>query len=339
MNTKLKGRDFVTLRDWSKEDLETVLQAAFDLKAKLARGEPHSLLAGKNIGILFSSPSTRTRVSFEVGISQLGGVSHFYPLRDLQSGGVGRGLGESWEDMSRVVSRYLDGLVIRMIANPDIPVVADLKWGEAHAIMSTIAENASIPVINAADDMEHPCQMMADIMTIIEKLGPDYKKKKVVMHWAPKAKRVRPGVTQSLLIAGAALGMNITFAYPEGGFELDPEYMDEGKRLALASGGRIEIVHDKNEAVRDADVIYAKAWGALNLSYEEDVKLQETLMDWCVTKEDFDRAAPGAIFMNPMPLERGKEATSEVVDGPMSVIYDEAENRLHAQKGIMSLII
>jgi ornithine carbamoyltransferase len=334
----LNGRDFVTLRGYSKEDLETILHTAFDLKAKLARGEAHPFLAGKNIGMIFFTPSTRTRVSFEVGISQLGGVSHFYPLRDLQSGAVGRALGESWEDLAQVVSRYLDGLVIRAIANPDIPAVADLKWGEAHAILKTISENASIPIINAACDMEHPCQLMADVMTIIEKFGSEYKKRKVVMHWTPKGKRVPPGVPHSLLLAGAALGMNMTFAYPKG-FELHPKYVADGERLAAQSGARIEIVHDKHEAVKDADVIYAKAWGALNLPAEEDVKLQKGLMDWCVTKEDFDNAAPGAIFMNPMPLERGKEASAEVVDGPMSVIYDEAENRIHAQKGIMSLIL
>ena len=132
--------------------------------------------------------------------------------------------------------------------------------------------------------------------------------------------------------------MRLTFAYPEG-FEPDPDYINDGKILAEKSGGSIEITHDINEAVKDADVIYAKAWGAMRKTVEEDLRLREPFRDWCITKEHFNCASPGAIFMNPMPLKRGEEATSEVVDGPMSVIYDEAENRLHAQKAIMSLIM
>ena len=133
--------------------------------------------------------------------------------------------------------------------------------------------------------------------------------------------------------------MNLTFAYPAKELDLDSGYVADGKRLAEQHGGNIEIVHDINEAVKDADVIYAKCWGALTKTTEEDLRLQEALRHWCITKEDFDHASPHAIFMNPMPLERGVEATSEVVDGPMSVICDEAENRLHVQKAIMSLIL
>lgn len=334
VDTRLKGRDFITLRDYTKEDLETILQVAFDLKNKVARGEPHPLLAGKSLGMLFCAPSTRTRISFETAMSQLGGHAQYYAPEHLQVSG----LGETWADMARVISRYLDGLVVRAMSNPQIPALRYLKWGEAHAIVKTLADNASIPVINAADDMEHPCQMMADIMTIIEKFGPDYKRKKVAFVWAYKSKRVRPGVTHSLLIAGGTLGMRLTFAYPEG-FELDPEYIKDGIRLAEQSGGSIEITHNINEAVKDADVIYAKAWGAMRKTVEEDARLRKSFRDWCIRKEHFDHAATGAIFMNPMPLERGEEATSEVVDGPMSVILDEAENRLHIQKAILSLIM
>lgn len=335
MNTKLRERDFITLRGYSKEDLETILQVAFDLKSKVATGEPHPLLRGKTLGMLFANPSTRTRISFEQGMTQLGGHAQFYAPEHLQLVGAD----ETIRDTAQVMSRYIDGLMVRLAKDvPHVPELSELKYGDAHAILETIANNASIPVINAADDKEHPCQTMADIMTIIEKFGQDYKRKKIAIVWVPHKRGIPPGVAHSFAIAGGTLGMRITFANPEG-FDLDPEYINDGRRLAEQSGGSIETTHDIYEAARDADVIYAKAWKALTKTKEEDLIMRQSFQGWCIREEHFDSAAPGAIFMNCMPIERDQEASSEVIDGPRSVIYDEAENRLHIQKAIMSLIM
>jgi len=331
MNTKLKGRDFIDLRDYSRGDMETILQLAFDLKMKLASGQAHPLLPGKILGMLFCSPSTRTRVSFETAITQLGGYAQYYAAEQLQL----VGLNETWVDSAQVLSRYVNGLVIRL---HDIPGVCDQKLGDAHSILKLVADNATIPVISAIDDMEHPCQAMADIMTIMEKFGPNYRRKKVVAFWGYSSV-VAPlwGSVHDLAIAAGSLGMRLSCAYPEG-YDLHPDYMNEAVRRAEQSGGSIEIVHDINEAVRDADVIYAKVgWQSIKKTKEEDSRSRESLRNWCIKKEHFDIAAPGAIFMTPMPITRGEQATPEVVDGPMSVMYDEAENRLHTAKSILAL--
>jgi ornithine carbamoyltransferase len=329
MNTQLRGRDFITMKGYSKEDLETILHLAFDLKMKRASGEPHALLVGKNLGMLFGASSTRTRISFETGMAQLGGQAQFYTPEQLQLSK------ESWVDTAQVMSRYLDGLVVRMSS---VPNVRELEYGEGHDIINTIANNANIPVISAACDKEHPCQVMADIMTMIEKCGPDYKRKKVAIVWVCSRWGKPTGVPHSMAIASGTLGMTLTLAYPEG-FDLDPEYINEGKRLAEHSGGNIEIVHDINEAVKDASVIYGRGWGAVGKTREEDLSMREPFVDWNIRMEHFDAAAPNAVFMNSMPLDRERDAVPEVVDGPMSVIYDEAENRLHVQKAIMALLM
>lgn len=331
MKTKLQGRDFVSLKDYSKEDLETILRLAFDLKVRLASGVPHPLLLGKNLGMLFCAPSTRTRISFETGMSQLGGHAQYYDFQDLHLARIK----EPWSDTAKVMSRYLDGLVVRLVS---IPGARELKYGEGHDTVWTMADNATIPVILASSDKEHPCQVMADIMTIIEKLGPDYKKKKVALVWVWRREPITPGIPHSLAIAGGSLGMRLTYAYPDG-YDLDPEYINDGMRLAEQSGGTLEIVHNIDEAVKDADVIYAKSWGAIGKTTEEDLKIRKSLRHWRITQEHINAGTQDVIFMNAMPIDRELEATSEVVDGPRSVIFDEAENRLHVQKAIMSLIM
>ncbi len=331
MKTSLRGKDFISLRDYSKEELETIFRLAFDLKLKLAIGEQHTLLAGKNLGMLFCAPSTRTRISFETGMSQLGGHAQYYNFQDLH---LAR-LKEPWTDTAQVMSRYLDGLVVRLVS---IPGVRELKPGEGHDTVRTMADSATIPVILASSDKEHPCQVMADIMTMMEKFGPAYNKKKVALVWVCNREPITPGIPHSLAIAGGTLGMRLTYAYPEG-YDLDPEYMNDGMRLTEQSGGTLEIVHNIDEAVRDADVVYAKGWGVIGKTSDEELKIRESLKHWRITQEHMNAATRDAIFMNAMPIEREREVASEVVDGPRSVIYDEAENRLHVQKAIMSLIM
>jgi len=331
MKTKLRGRDFINLRDYSREELETILEVAFDLKAKLATGEPHHLLAGKTLGMLFADDSLRTRISFETGMTQLGGHAQYYipdKLHLVHSK-------ETWEDTAQVMSRFLDGLMIRLSRIP--PEIKDLSnYGAAQSVIELIAKNMVCPVINGYSDVEHPCQIMADIMTLIEKFGPDYRQKKVAHVWVYSKGRWTPAGANSFAIATATLGMQATFAHPAG-FHFDSEYAKEAERLARQSGGSFEIVDNIHDAVKGADVIYVEPQSAIGKTLEESEKMRAELKDWIVKKEHFDMAKPGAVFMHAMPIRRGEEVTSEVADGPMSIIYDEAENRLHAQKAIMAL--
>ncbi len=326
MRTRMKGKHFVTLLDYSREEIETILETGFDLKKKLARGEPHPLLAGKTLGMLFCNPSTRTRISFETGMTQLGGHAQFYAPEHLAMKHE-----ETWEDTARVMSRYLDGIMLRIYALP--------KYGMAREIMMKVAGHATVPVINAIDDKEHPCQVMADVMTMMEKFGPDYKRKKVALVWVCSKRGRSPGIPHDMAIAAGALGMKLTIAYPNERYALDEEFMAHARNLSQKSGATIEIVHDFNTAVKDASIIYAKSWGGLQMEAEEDLGYRESFRDWCLAKKHFDSAAPDAMFMHALPVERNREVMDEVVDGPMSIVYDQAENRLHAQKAIMALIM
>ena len=331
---KLSGRDYISLMDYSREEIETILDLSFDLKRRLYARDPHPLLAGKNLGMLFWNPSTRTRISFETGMSQLGGHAQYYTAESVHAN-----VEENWVDTAQVMSRYLDGLVIRMYESPL------RKYGDARDILMAFADNANIPVINAMDDEEHPCQAMADTMTIIEKFGAHYRQKKVAVVWVNFDTSCAPSMAHSTALIQSALGMKQVFAYPPG-FDLDPKYMNEAKRRAEQYGGTLEITNDINEACSDADVILSTYWGVVPKkgtvipNKEEFHKITAPFAeDWIISKKHFDIAAKNAIFMNCMPLWRGVQATSEVVDGPMSVIYQEAENRLHVQKAILSLVM
>jgi ornithine carbamoyltransferase len=254
-------------------------------------------------------------------MTQLGGHAQLYTTADMQIAHK-----ETWEDTGRVLSRYIDGIVIRIY---DLP-----RLGQGREIIRTLAGAATIPVINALDDMEHPCQVLADMVTIKEKFGEEYKKRKVVMSWA-YSERVKPaGVPHGVLAAAAILGMNLTLAYPEG-YDLHEEYMNFFKQAAPSSGAKLTITHDLEEAASGASVIYAKSWGSFTMPREEDEKYRNKFKSWCIAKKHFELADPTAIYMHPLPANRNQEVTDEVIDGPHSVVYDQAENRLHAQKAII----
>jgi ornithine carbamoyltransferase len=321
MRINLKGRHFVSLMDFTREELETLIHQGFDLKAKLARGERHELLYGKTLGMIFANPSTRTRVSFETGMTQLGGHAQFYTTADMQIAHK-----ETWEDTARVLSRYIDGIVIRIY---DLP-----RLGQGREIVRILAENATVPVVNALDDMEHPCQVLADVMTIKEKFGEEFTKRKVVMSWAYSERAKPAGVPHGVVAAAAILGMNLTLAFPKG-YDLHKEFMDFYAREAKKSDAKLTITHDLDEAASGASVIYAKNWSSFSMAKDDDLKYREKFKDWCISKKHFDLALPTAIYMHPLPANRDQEVTDEVIDGPHSVVYDQAENRLHAQKAIM----
>ena len=318
--TKQKPRNFLDLRDFTGEDLQCILTLA--KKIKSGDLNVRQVLSDKHFGLLFASASTRTRVSFQTGIRQMGGFAEHLSTTDLQLSNH-----ESLKDTASVLGRFLDGLVVRMY-NMD-------HYGQGRENLKLMAEYANIPVINALDDKDHPCQVMADLLTLKEKFGPEYKKKKVVFTWAYAERQKSPGVPHSMLSAASLLGMNVTFAYPKG-FDLDQGHVADAQLQMKASGGQLSFSNDLMEASQDADVIYAKSWKAMYMLKDEEYALRTRMrQDWTISDKHFRVANRGALFMNCLPIIRGEQATADVIDHPDSILYDQAENRLHAQKAIL----
>jgi len=316
-------KNFIDLRDFTKEELEEII--ALGEKLKKDRGAGRDLLKDKNFGLLFGVASTRTRVSFQAGIRQMGGTAEYLNTKDLQL--VHH---ESIKDTAAVLGRYLDGLIVRMYDMDN--------YGMGREAMKLIADNSKIPVINALDDKGHPCQVLADILTLKEKFGDDFRRKKIGFSWVYSERQKSPGVTHSMLTAASLLGMNVTMAFPEG-FDPDSEFVEHAKAAMKVSGGCLSFTNDAMEASDGADVIYVKDWKSLQMSKEEDIRRRnEIRQDWTISPRHFEVANPGAIFMNCLPIIRGQQATQEVIDRPDSILYDEAENRLHIQKAILSHI-
>ncbi|NLI55366.1 N-acetylornithine carbamoyltransferase [bacterium] len=341
-----RGRDFITDLEFTKEELETILEVAWDLKKKRATGEPHELLKGKTLFMIFYNQSLRTRNSFEAGMHQLGGHAHDLNPKQIYTPALpGREIAYSTErvsDVARVLSRMGEAISIRCYGEP-----VDWIYGEADRMIREFAYWSDIPVINMEDDMYHPCQAMADIMTIIEKKGRNLRGKKFVMSWAYSPSVEKPlAVPQSAITVASKFGLNITLAHPEG-LELDPNIIDAVKENVRKYGGSFEIVNDMKEAFKDADVVYPKAWTSKHFippevtkpMLEKSQELFDKNKNWKTTKEMMSLAKEDAIYMHCLPADRGFEVDDDVMDGPQSVIFDEAENRLHAQKAIMALLM
>jgi ornithine carbamoyltransferase len=303
---RLKGRSFTRVADWSREDLLEVLDLADELKRLQRAGEEHHLLPGRTLGMIFQKPSTRTRVSFEVGIYQLGGTGLYLSAGDLQ---LGRG--ETIKDTAVVLSRYLDAIMIRTFAQSDV---------------EELAENATIPVINGLTDSSHPCQALADVMTIRERCGRLEGLKVVYLGDGNN-------VCASLMVASAKLGMAFVAATPPG---YRPD--DEVLKIARAAGGSVELVDDPASAVEGADVLYTDVWTSMGQEDERNKRLQD-LAGFGIDGELVTRAGPDAIVLHCLPAHYGEEITEDVLYGPQSAVWDEAENRLHAQKALMALVI
>lgn len=315
--------NFIDLRNYNKETLENILNRAGAIKTGSL--DAQGALKNKNIGLLFASASTRTRVSFEVGINRMGGNPIYLRTADLQLSNH-----ESFKDTASVLGRYLDGIVIRMY---DME-----KYGWGRATQEIFAKYAGIPVINGLDDQDHPCQVMADLLTLKEKFNNNITDKKILFTWAFAERQKSPGVPHSMLTAASTLGMDITFAYPEG-FELDERYVQSAKVAMAVSGGKLSFSNNLMEASQGADVIYAKSWKALSKTKEEDKALRGQYRDtWRISDKHFLEANRNALFMNCLPIIRGEQATKEVIDRPDSILYDEAENRLYAQQGVLSYL-
>ncbi len=303
-------KHLLSLHDWSTEDIKKALKLAAKLKKEQKEGIPHPLLAGKTLGMIFTKSSTRTRVSFEVGMYQLGGNALFLSSNDIQ---LGRG--ETIHDTAKVLSRFLDGIMIRTFKQSDVEDLA--KYG-------------SIPIINGLTDLLHPCQILADLLTIQEHCG-DLAGKKVAY--------VGDGnnITHSLLYGCAKLGMEIAVATPAE-YACDPEVVKLALEDAEKTGAKITITTDPKEAVMDADAIYTDTWVSMG---QEDQKAEKVkaFSAYQVNDELMSLAKNSAIFLHCLPAYRGYEVTDEVIDGPQSAVFDEAENRLHAQKAVMVMLM
>jgi N-acetylornithine carbamoyltransferase len=324
MLSNLFGKDFITTEDWSREEIESVLEMAGDLKRRFAAGEPHDhLLRSKTLFMLFFEESTRTRNSFESGMTQLGGHAIYLTPSATQVGH-----GENAKDTGMVLARYGHGIAVR-----------DCRTGIGQKYQYDLARWIQAPVISMQDDVDHPCQATADLMTIREKFGTNLRGLKFTISWTYAPKYVRPlSVPQALIMLMTRWGMDVTLAYPEG-FDMMPPTLEAARRHAEENGTKFEIVHDMDAAFEGADICYAKSWGPITITEEPD-RVQQMVdghQDWQCNERRMSLAHQQAIYMHCMPIDRGYEATEAVIDGPQSVIYDEAENRLHVQKGLMLL--
>jgi ornithine carbamoyltransferase len=302
----LKGRHFTRVADWTRDELLTTLDFADDLKARQQRREEHHLLPGRTLAMIFQKPSTRTRVSFEVGMVQLGGHALYLAAGDLQ---LGRG--ETLRDTANVLSRYVDGIMIRTFAQDDV---------------EELARHASVPVINGLTDISHPCQALADVMTIRERLG---RLEGVRVAYLGDGNNV----CASLMVAAAKLGMEFVAATPEG-YEPDPRVVE----IAREAGGAVELSHDPREAAQGADVLYTDVWTSMGQEEEKERRLRD-LAGFGIDDELVGLAGDEAIVLHCLPAHYGEEITEDVLYGRQSAVWDQAENRLHAQKALLALVI
>ena len=322
MQTGLRGRDLISLQDWTTEEIDTILDVAFQLKRERALGIPHPLLRDRVLAMLFFFSSTRTRASFEAGMAQLGGHAQFIESRTTQIAH-----GDTAREIGEILGRYNDGIAIR-----------NVDWGIGNAYFREVAEASRVPVLNMQCDLYHPHQVLADLMTIREKLG-DPRGKTITVSWAYAASYQKPiSVPQDLILLATRYGMNVRLVHPPE-FKLMPEIVDAATDNARRSGGSLELMDDFDAGFRDSDVVYAKSWGALLTAADEadGAAIANRYTDWITDERRMALAGDGAIYMHPLPADRNVEVADAVIDGPQSVVYDEAENRLHAQKAVMAL--
>lgn len=310
MAVHLKGRSLDSLLHLTKEELEQILKTSELLKYQLLRGEEHPLLKGKTLAMIFEKPSTRTRVSFEVGMWQLGGYALFLGAGDLQ---LGRG--ETIADTARVLSRYVNGIMARVFA---------------HETILDLIKYSRVPVINGLSDFSHPCQGLADLFTIHEKKG---------RLSGLKLAYVGDGnnVAHSLLYGCSKVGMHVTLACPKG-YEPNSEVVSEAKAEGRKSGCKVNVTSDPREAVRGADVIYTDVWASMGKEKEHEQRIK-IFKPYQINGKLVRGAKKDYVFMHCLPAHRGEEVTDEVADSKNSVIFDQAENRLHTQKAVMALMM
>lgn len=306
----LKGRDFLTLRDYSPEEIQALIVLASTLKRLQREGTPHRLLAGKSLAMLFYKSSTRTRISFEVGINQLGGHAVVVHASELQ---LGRG--ETIEDTARVFSRFVDGVMIRAYAHSDV---------------ESFAQYADIPVINGLTDSYHPCQVLADLQTIWERFG---------TLRGLRFTYIGDGnnMAHSLAIGCVKMGMETVICTPPE-FAPDPDVVEYVEELSATTGGRLELAHDPMAAAKGAHVLYTDVWVSMGQESERQQRMQ-AFAGFQLNRDVLEAAHADAIVLHCLPAHRGEEISADVMDGDQSLVFDQAENRLHAQKALMAALM
>ncbi len=323
MQTDLRGRDLITTQEWSRQEIDTLIDVAFDLKRRRALGEPHALLRDKVLMLLFFFSSTRTRASFEAGMAQLGGHAQF-----IESASTQISHGDTAKEIGSILGRYGSGIAIRQC-----------DWGVGNRYIREVAEASRVPVLNMQCDQYHPFQILADLMTILEYKGPDLRGKKIAVSWAYAKSYQKPlSVPQSLILLMTRFGMDVTLAHPPE-YELQGAILEQAANNARMGGGQFEVVHEMDAAFENADVVYPKSWGCMlqTEDAEESARIGGQYESWITDNRRMGLANDGAIYMHCLPADRNIEVTDEVLDGPQSVVYDEAENRLHVQKAAMAL--
>jgi ornithine carbamoyltransferase len=305
----MKAKHLISIHDLSVDEVAEILDLSREIKTYPQRFR--AALAGKTLAMIFQKPSTRTRVSFQVGIHQLGGAGLSLGQNELQ---LGRG--ETVEDTARVLSRYVDGIMARVFANDDVV---------------KLAKHGAVPVINGLSDLLHPCQAICDYFTMIEKFG-SIKGLKVVYLGDGN------NVAHSLAFGAAKLGVHLVICTPGGKYQPLPEIIEQARQDAQSTGAKIECLQDPHEAVKGAKVLYTDVWTSMGQEQEAKIRLQD-LAKYQVNGALFNKADGDALFMHCLPAHRGEEVTNEVVDHSRSIVFDQAENRLHTQKAVMTLLM
>jgi ornithine carbamoyltransferase len=322
VQTHLQGRDLITLQEWTKDEVDTLLDVAFELKRERALGMAHPLLRDKVLAMLFFFSSTRTRASFEAGMAQLGGHAMFIESRTTQIAH-----GDTAKEIGEILGRYNDGIAIR-----------HCDWGVGNQYLRDVAEASRVPVLNMQCDWYHPHQALADVMTMIEHFG-DLRGKTATVSWAHDPSYLKPiSVAQSLVLLLPRFGMNVRLVHPAE-FPLMPEIVEQARQNARDAHAGFEVMDDFDAGFVGTDVVYAKSWGAMmtTLDETEDTRLINKYSSWMTDERHMKTANEDAIFMHPLPADRNVEVTDAVIDGPHSIVYDQAENRLHGQKAVMAL--
>jgi N-acetylornithine carbamoyltransferase len=322
MQTYLRGRDMITTQEWTRNEIDTIINVALDLKRKRALGEPHAYLRDKVLAMLFFFSSTRTRASFEAGMAQLGGHAQFIESQTTQISH-----GDTAKEIGEILGRYNDGLAIRQC-----------DWGVGNQYMRDVAAASRVPVLNMQCDHFHPFQALADLLTIIEHKG-DPRGLTINVSYAYAKSYQKPmSVPISLILLLTRFGANVRLTRPEE-FRVLPQYVEQAKENARKHHGSFEVIDDFDAGFKDADVVYPKSWGCMLTTEDlaESAEIGKKYTDWIADERRMALAKEDAIYMHCLPADRNIEVTDAVIDGPNSVVYDEAENRLHAQKAVMAL--
>jgi ornithine carbamoyltransferase len=310
MAINMKGKNLISINDLSQEEVAQILETAEIMKLRHYSNEEQPLLKGKVLGMIFQKPSLRTRVSFEAGMIQLGGAAIYLGPEDIKLGQR-----EATKDIAQVLSRYVDGIMARTFS---------------HEIILELANYSSVPVINGLSDLLHPCQILGDLLTIKEKKG---RLSNLKLAYLGDGNNV----AHSLLFGAVKVGMDIVLATPSN-YEPKSEIVEQAKKDAKKMGSRVEIIHNPLKAADEADIIYTDVWTSMGFEKERDTR-KNVFRPYQINQDLVNRAKDDVIILHCLPAHRGEEITDEVIDGPHSVVIDQAENRLHAQKAILALLL